>query len=61
MNFDKEELVAILDCIDFMNYNLRVLNKIYKQIEEREKYPYGYLNYLIGLRNKIVEHLNKKK
>jgi hypothetical protein len=49
MRFNKEELRDIVSCIDFMNEHLRIFNKSYKQIEDREKYPYGYLNYLITL------------
>jgi hypothetical protein len=60
MRFNKEELRDIVSCIDFMNEHLRIFNKSYKQIEDREKYPYGYLNYLITLRNKIIENLNKR-
>jgi len=59
MKFDKKELREIIDCIDFINDHFRFLDKLYERREDR-KYEFGYLNYMVSLRNKIVEELNKK-
>jgi len=60
MKFEKEELREIVDCIGFVNEHLRLFNKIYIQKDNKDKYQFGYLNYLIELRNKIVEESNRR-
>jgi hypothetical protein len=61
MQFSERELREIVDCIDFTNNHLRFLNKIYEsRKEDMNRYKFGYLNYMISLRNKIVDELNKK-
>ena len=59
MKFDKEELKEIVDCIDFVNGHLEMSSKVYKY-RDNCKYEFGYLNYLITLRNKIIDELNKR-
>ncbi len=57
MKLSKKELGEIVDCIDYVTNQLRTFNKIYKQRDT--EYQFGYLNYLVELRNKITTDLNK--
>ena len=59
MKFNKEELREIVECIDFTDSHLRMLGKAYKPADNKHKYEFGYLNYLIALRNKIIDKLNQ--
>ena len=61
MKFNKEELKEIVECIDFVTNQLRFFNTVYVGSDRGNKYKRGYLNYLITLRNGIIEELNKVK
>jgi hypothetical protein len=60
MKLDKKELKEIVECIDFVSSNLRMTHKIYK-LQDNSDYEFGYLNYLVELRNKIVMYFNDKR
>lgn len=60
MKLNDDELREIVECIDFTDNHLRMFGKAYKPADDRYKYEFGYLNYLIELRNKITTKLNQR-
>jgi hypothetical protein len=56
MKLSEEDWREIIDCIDFVNSHLRLSCKNHKE-KTNNKYEFGYLDYLIGLRNKIIDYL----
>jgi len=62
MKLSDDELNEVVRCIDFATNQMRFLGNVYElpERQNKEKFKYGYLNYLVELRNKIVAHNNRR-
>ena len=57
IEFIKKEWKELVDCVDFTTNSLRMTHKVYLTKNDDS---YRYLNFLVDLRNKIIQKLNKE-